>query len=43
MCKISKVGRVGSMSGWSSKDVSSKVGQQVKLLLLSGAVRLGTR
>lgn len=43
MCKIGKVGRVGSVSGGSSEDVSSEVGQQVKFLLLSVAVRLGTR
>lgn len=42
MCKVGKVGGAGSLSGWSSKNVSSQVREQVKLLLLSSAVSLGT-
>lgn len=42
MCKVGKVGGAGSLCVWSSKDVSSQVREQVKLLLLSSAVGLGT-
>lgn len=43
MCKVGKVGGSGSLGGRSGEDVSAQVGQQVKLLLLSGVVSLGTR
>lgn len=42
MCKVGKVGRGGSLSRWSSKDVSSQVWEQVKLLLLTSALSLWT-